>query len=81
MVLTLGPLLLDAGIDLSEALVIRHAFAQEPEESGLTGLHAASTHTEILEYTRRQSANTRRFPAHPPRFWIILIKDGVARQG
>jgi len=48
MVLTLGPLLLDASIDFSEALVIRHAFKREPEESGLTGLHAASTHAEIL---------------------------------
>ena len=37
MVLTLGPLLIDAGIDPARALVIRHAFAQESEESGLTG--------------------------------------------
>jgi hypothetical protein len=43
MALTLGPLLIDAGIDPLQALVIRHAFAQETEESGLTGLHADST--------------------------------------
>lgn len=54
MPLTLGPLLIDAGIDPSQALVIRHAYARESEESGLVGLHADSTHTEILEYTRKQ---------------------------
>lgn len=54
MPLTLGPLLIDAGIDLSQALVIRHAYARESEESGLVGLHADSTHAEILEYTRNR---------------------------
>lgn len=49
MALTLGPLVLDAGIDPSQALVIHHADAREFEQSGLVGLHAASTHTEILE--------------------------------
>src|SRR3546814_8153578 len=69
-------LLIDAGIDPSDALVIRHAFAQESEESGLTGLHVNSTHMEIFEYTRRQSANTRSFPASPPRVWVVFIKEG-----
>ncbi len=76
MALTLGPLLIDAGIDPARALVIRHAFAQESEESGLTGLHANSTHTEIFEYTRRQSANTRSFPAVPAPVWVVFIKEG-----
>lgn len=76
MTLTLRPLLIDAGIDPNRALVIRHAFAQESEESGLTGLHADSTHAEILEYTRRQSADTRRFPAAPPPLWVVFIKEG-----
>ena len=76
MALTLGPLLVDAGIDVAQALVIRHAFAQESEESGLTGLHADSTHAEIFEYTRKQSADTRRFPAVPPRFWVVFVKEG-----
>lgn len=76
MALTLGPLLVDAGIDVAQALVIRHAFAQESEESGLTGLHADSTHAEIFDYTRKQSADTRRFPAVPPRFWVVFIKEG-----
>lgn len=79
MALTLGPLLTDAGIDPAQALVIRHAFTQEPEESGLTGLHANSTHAEIFEYTRRQSANTRSFPAVPPPVWVVFIKEGGDR--
>jgi len=74
--LTLGPLLLDAGIDPAQALVIRHAFVTEPEDSGLTGLHADSTHAEVLAYTGTQSSDTRRFPAVPPRFWVVFIKEG-----
>lgn len=76
MTLTLGPLLVDAGIDPSQALVIRHAFTQEPEESGLQGLHADSTHAEILDYTRNQSTDARRFPAVPPRIWVVFIREG-----
>lgn len=76
MTLTLGPLLVDAGIDPAQALVIRHAFVTEPEESGLTGLHADSTHAEILAYTATQSSDTRRLPAMPPRYWVVFIKEG-----
>ncbi|SIS17735.1 GIY-YIG nuclease family protein [Microbacterium sp. RURRCA19A] len=76
MPLTLGPLLIDAGIEPAQALVIRHAFVTEPEESGLTGLHADSTHAEIFSYTGTQSSDTRRFPALPPRYWVVFIKEG-----
>jgi hypothetical protein len=76
MALTLGPLLVDAGIDPVEALVIRHAYVREHEDSGLVGLHADSTHAEILEYTCNQSANTQRFPAKPPRLWVVFIREG-----
>jgi hypothetical protein len=76
MTLTLGPLLVDAGIDVSSALVIRHAYVREHEDSGLVGLHADSTDAEILEYTRIQSANTHRFPAVAPRLWIVFIREG-----
>ena len=76
MPLTLGPLLIAAGIDPAQALVIRHAFAQETEESGLTGLHADSTHAEIFEYTRSQSASARSFPTAPPYIWVVFIKEG-----
>lgn len=72
----LGPLLTDAGVDPTWVLVIRHGFAQESQESGLTGLHSDSTHSEILEYTRRQSADSRRFPATPPPLWVVFIKEG-----
>lgn len=76
MALTLGPIALDAGIDLSDALVIRHAHVQEHEDTGIRGIHADSTDAEILEYTRNQSVDTRRFPAAPPRLWIVFIREG-----
>ncbi|PPL18752.1 GIY-YIG nuclease family protein [Microterricola pindariensis] len=76
MALTTGPILLDAGIDLADALVIRHAYVRTHEDSGLPGIHADSTDAEILQYTRNQSANTQRFPAVPPRFWIVFTKEG-----
>lgn len=60
MPLTLGPLLIDAGIDPARALVIRHAYVREHEDSGLVGLHADSTNAEILEYTRNQSTDVRK---------------------
>lgn len=75
MPLTLGPLLFDAGIDPTDALVIRHAYVREHEDSGLPGIHADSTDQEILEYTRNQSANTMRFPASPPRLWVVFIRE------
>lgn len=74
--LTLAPLLLDAGIDPARAMVIRHAFAIEPEDSGLTGLHADSSHAEILAYTATQSSDTRRFPASPSDCWVVFIREG-----
>lgn len=58
MALTLSPILLDAGIDPRDALVLRHAYVLAHEDSGLPGIHADSTGAEILEYTRNQSANT-----------------------
>lgn len=79
MPLTLSLLLLDAGINPSTTLVIRHAFTQEPKETGLVGLHADSSHADVLEYTRNQSADTRRFPSVPPRLWVVFIKEGGNR--
>ncbi|WP_313545426.1 GIY-YIG nuclease family protein [Leifsonia aquatica] len=76
MALTLQPLLLDAGIDPHQALVIRHTYVREHEDSGLQGIHADSTDAEILEYTRTQSADTRHFPLVPPRFWVVFIREG-----
>ncbi|THJ68584.1 GIY-YIG nuclease family protein [Arthrobacter echini] len=76
MALTFGPVLLDAGIEFPDALVIRHAYVREHEDGALQGIHADSTNAEILEYTRNQSANTQRFPAVPPRFWVVFIREG-----
>ncbi|UOE44821.1 GIY-YIG nuclease family protein [Agromyces larvae] len=76
MALTLGPILLDAGIDPTQALVIRHTYVREHEDSGLPGIHPDSSDAEILEYTRNQSANTQRFPAVPPRLWVVFIREG-----
>lgn len=68
--------MLDAGIDPARALAIRHAFALESEESGLTGLHANLTNAEIVEYTRIRSTDTIRFPIAPPRHWVVFIREG-----
>ena len=76
MALTLSPILLDAAIDPRDAMVFRHAYVLGHEDSGLPGIHADSTDGEILEYTRNQSANTQRFPAVLPRFWVVFIKEG-----
>lgn len=76
MPLALAPLLRDAGIDPASALVIRHAYVREHEDSGLVGLHPDSTHAEILEYTRTQSTDVRKFPATPPQLWVVFIREG-----
>lgn len=79
MTLTLGPIMLDAGIHVPDALVIRHAYVREHEDSGLKGIHADSTDAEILEYTRSQSSDVQRFPRTPPRFWVVFIREGGDR--
>ncbi|HLV57155.1 MAG TPA: GIY-YIG nuclease family protein [Actinotalea caeni] len=75
MALTLGPILRDAGIDPSDAIVIRHAYVKEHED-GNRGIHADSTDAEILAYTRGYSAVGGNFPTTPPRYWIVFIKEG-----
>lgn len=47
MTLSLGPILADA-------LVIRHAYVREHEDSGEPGLNLNSTDAEILRYTGEQ---------------------------
>jgi len=74
MPLTLGPLLIDAGVDPTEALVLRHAYVREHED-GNRGIHADSTDTEILEYTSGYSVSGQ-FPKIPPRYWVVFIKEG-----
>lgn len=79
MPLTLGPILLDARIELADVLVIRHAYVQKHEDSGLKGIHAESTDAEILAYTNNQSASSRNFPASPPRYWVVFVREGGDR--
>lgn len=74
MTLTLGPILADAGIDPAEAIVIRHAYVKEHED-GFRGINADSTDAEILDYTRGFGVNGS-FPATPPRYWVVFIKEG-----
>lgn len=79
MTLTLGPLLLDAGIDPAQTLAIRHSFVREHEDTGSPGIHADSTDDETLEYTRHQWSDPRRFPLVPPRLWVVFIREGGDR--
>jgi len=67
----------DPPIGLEDIQLIRHSFnpgshdgLRGPEDLGLE---------RVLAYTRQQSVLTRRFPAEPPRYWVILIADGQRR--
>lgn len=79
MTLTLEPILHNAGIDPGDALVIRHAFVREHEDTGMPGIHADSTADEILEYTQQQSAKPKVFPVVPPRIWVVFVREGGGR--
>jgi hypothetical protein len=79
MTLTLTPILHSAGIDPGQALAIRHAYVREHEDSGRQGIYNDSTDAEILRYTREQSTNPRRFPALPPRTWVVFVPEGGSR--
>lgn len=76
MVLTLAPLLQDAGINPAEAIVLRHAYVPLHENTGVRGIHPNSTDEEIFAYTRDQGVDG--FPAVPPRYWLVFIKEGGA---
>lgn len=80
MTLTLGPVVLhNAGVDPGEALVIRHAYVREHEDTGMQDLHADSTYDEILQYTGQQSAKLGKSPVAPPRIWVVFVKEGGNR--
>lgn len=78
MTLTFAQIMASAGIDPSDALVIRHAYVREHGD-GSVGIHGDSTDAEILAYTSSQSANTRAFPAAPPTFWVVFLPEGGDR--
>jgi hypothetical protein len=76
MVLTLNTILLDAGIDPRDALLLRHSCVLTHMDSGIAGIQPDSTTAGILEYTGNQSAKTQRIPTDPPRFWVVFIEEG-----
>lgn len=79
MTLTLELILQSAGIRLEEVMVVRHAYVRLHEDTGLQGLHAHSTDSEILQYTSQQSAKPRVFPRLPPKFWVVFTPEGGDR--
>ena len=73
--LTLGDVLAAAGVaDLSDVLAIRHTF----KESGLQSQEEA-TPEKVLAYTREQLVAGGKFPARPPRLWLVFLADGKVR--
>ncbi len=79
MTLTLGAILLSAGIEPAEVQAIRHAFVREHEDTGMPGIHPDSSDEEILAYTSQQSARPRIFPSDPPRLWVVFVREGGDR--
>src|SRR5690606_22009821 len=81
--LTLGHVLTSVGADhhppigLEEIHVIRHAF-KPADPVGLRGPEDL-TEERVLAYTRSQVTSTRRFPADPARYWVVLVADGKRR--
>jgi hypothetical protein len=76
MALTLGPILIDSGLDPVDAIAIRYAYVTEHADTGFSGIHADSTDAEILKYTLNQPANTQLLLEIPPRFWVVFIREG-----
>lgn len=78
MMLTFAPVAAAAGIDVAEALVIRHAYVRTHVD-GSAGIHGDSSEAEIMAYTSEQSASPRTFPADPPKTWIVFLPEGGDR--
>ncbi|GAB2707719.1 GIY-YIG nuclease family protein [Arthrobacter bambusae] len=81
--LTLGHVLTGMGADhdppirLEDIHVIRHAF-KPGDPDALRGPEDL-TEERVFGYTRSQDLSGRRFPADPPRYWVVLIADGARR--
>ncbi len=78
MTLTFASAIASAGIDPTEALVIRHAYVPVHED-GTVGIHGDSSDAEIMAYTCVQSASPRTFPVDPSRIWIVFRPEGGDR--
>lgn len=83
MTLTLSHVLAGVGADrnppvrLDDIHIIRHTFRPN-DESALRGPEDL-TEERVLVYTREQDVSPRRFPAVPPRYWVIFVADGKNR--
>lgn len=81
--LTLGHVLAGMGADQDPAVrledihIVRHSF-RPGDADALRGPEDLSEE-RVLAYTREQDISTRRFPARPPRYWVILVADGQRR--
>jgi hypothetical protein len=62
---------------LDDIHLIRHSF-KTGDTDGLRGPEDL-TEERVREYTRAQGISTRRFPAEPARYWVVLIADGQRR--
>lgn len=68
--LRLGTLLVAAGMALEDVLVIRHTL----RPGGLTSLDPGT----LVRYTREQVKGSK-FPAEPPKWWVVLIGENGRR--
>ena len=81
--LTLGHVLTGIGaeqvppIRLEDIHLIRHSF-RPGDHDALQGPEDL-TEQRVRDYTRSQGISTRRFPADPGRYWVVLIADGHRR--
>lgn len=64
------------GVPLEDIHIIRHTF--KPSDPDALRGPEDLTQERVLAYTREQDVPPR-FPANPPRYWVILIADGGRR--
>ncbi|MFC8304840.1 GIY-YIG nuclease family protein [Specibacter sp. NPDC057265] len=67
----------DPAIRLDDIHLIRHTFKPNDPE-GLRGPEDVSDE-RVLYYTKKQDLSPRRFPANPPRYWVVFLADGKRR--
>lgn len=79
MTLTLGHILLSAGLEPAQTQAIRHTFVDAAAGDAFPGIRADSTDDQILGYTSEQLVNPRSFPADPPPLWVVFLREGGDR--
>jgi hypothetical protein len=67
----------DPAVRLEDIHIVRHSF-RPGDPDALRGPEDLGE-DRVLAYTREQDISPRRFPSHPPRYWVILIADGQRR--